>query len=88
MEENLIAQSVKVDVTRHTSTAKLPLIYDPLIRLQPNKHKALKTYSQQLKKLNNNPADKADVLKSEKKLQELKTLSITLKICQKNSRKL
>ena len=46
-------------------------MHDPVIKLQPNKEKALKTYKQQLKRLDKYPKDKADVINSEKKLQEL-----------------
>ena len=70
MEEDLISKSVEVDFNNKTSISKLPLIYDPL-KLAPNKHKALKVYDQQLKKLDRNPKDKADVLNSEMKLQAL-----------------
>ena len=68
VEEDLIAKSVTVDSKRRQCTARLPLLYNPS-KLAPNKHKAVKVYNQQLKKLNRNPKDKADVLQSERKLQ-------------------
>ena len=67
----LIRKSVIIDIQNQTSTAKLPLLYNPVLRLAPNKNKALKVYHQQLNRLSKYPSDKEDVLKSEKKLQDL-----------------
>ena len=44
---------------------------NPAVKLAPNKNRALKTYNQQVKKLNQNPQDKKDVIESEAKLQQL-----------------
>ena len=46
MEDQLISKSIKVNLETRTCTAKLPLIYDPISRLHPNKEKALNVYSQ------------------------------------------
>ena len=54
---------------RRTTTALLPLMFNPLYKLAPNKDKAL--YNQQVKKLNQNSQDKEDVIQSEAKLQSL-----------------
>lgn len=72
-EQALINASVSIDTKSCITTARLPLMYDPLKRLAPNKSIALKVYNQQVKKLNNpnNAQDKADVLESEAKLQKL-----------------
>ena len=71
VEQDLINQSVKVDINTRSTIATLPFTHDPSTRLAPNKHKALKTFNQQLKKLNKNIKDKEDVMKSEEKLQNL-----------------
>ena len=72
-EQELINQSVKLDLNTNTVTATLPLLQDPSIRLSPNKDIAMKVYQQQLKKLNKveNQQDKQDIIASEKKLQDL-----------------
>ena len=44
---------------------------NPVINLAPNKHKAVKVYYQQLKKLKNNEADKKEIISSQDKLQKL-----------------
>ena len=51
-EQELINQSVKLDLESNTVTATLPLLQDPSIRLIPNKKIAMRVYQQQLKKLN------------------------------------
>ena len=71
VEQDLINQSVVVDFTNRQTTAKLPLLHNPTIKLCPNKYKAIKVYNQQVKKLNNNPDDKEQIINSEKKLQDL-----------------
>ena len=45
-------EQVKVDVTSKRTTASLPLINNPSIKLAHNKEQALKVYNQQIKKLN------------------------------------
>ena len=72
-EQNLINSSVSINTETHTTTASLPFIANPLQRLANNKDRALKTYHQQLKKLNKpeNAQDKLDILDSEMKLQQL-----------------
>ena len=49
VEQDLIEQSVEVDIERCETIAKMPLLCDPSVKLHPNRHKALKTYNQQLK---------------------------------------
>ena len=49
----------------------LPLIFNLLDKLAPNKDKALPIYNQEVKKLNQNPQDKDDVIQSETKLQSV-----------------
>jgi len=71
VEQNLIDNSIIVDIKNHQSVASLPLIYDPIIKLNPNKTRALKVYQQQANKLSKFPNDKQDVIASERKLQEL-----------------
>ena len=70
-EQDIINNSVKVDMEKRTTTASLPLMHNPTVKLAHNKEKALQVYNQQIKKLNKNPQDKADVIESEAKLQSL-----------------
>ena len=72
-EQAVINSSVSIDTDTCTTTARLPLMFDPVKRLAPNKAVALKVYNQQVKKLNNptNATDKSDVIESEAKLQKL-----------------
>ena len=71
VEEDIIRNSVFVDVKNQKCLAKMPVIENPVTALAPNKHKALKVYKQQVKKANKSAADKESVLKAEKKLQDL-----------------
>jgi len=71
VEQDIINRSVNVDINSRTTTATLPFIHDATIKLSPNKETAMSIFNQQLRKLNNNPKDKDDVLKSENKLQTL-----------------
>ena len=71
VEQHIINESVHVDIENNITTATLPFIKDPKIRLEPNRHKAMKVYQQQLKRLNKYEQDKQDVIKSERKLQDL-----------------
>ena len=71
IEQDLINNSVTVDIKNGITMAKLPLLEDPITKLAPNKAKALAVYNSQVKKLAKNPKDKNDVLSSEAKLQSL-----------------
>ena len=71
VEQDLIDNSVQVNIGNGCTTAKLPFIHNPMVKLSNNKDIALKIYSQQLRKLNKNLQDKADVTTSENKLQHL-----------------
>ena len=71
VEQDIINISVKVDVEKRTTTASLPLMHNPTVTLAHDKEKALQVYNQQIKKLNKNPQDKADVIEPEAKLQSL-----------------
>ncbi len=71
VEEAVIENSVTVDTDNNMVKVRLPLLADPKVKLCPNKEIACKVYNQQLKKLKNNDEDKAAILKSEKKLQDL-----------------
>ena len=53
------------------TTAKLPFMSNPALRLRPNEGMALKVYQSQIKKLVKNPVDKDQVIKSERKLHDL-----------------
>eukprot|EP00794_Sanderia_malayensis_P006911 gene6911-biopygen5645 len=71
IEQDAINRSVKVNINERSSVATLPLMQNPTTHLAPNRHIALKVYNQQLKRLASYPEDKEDILKSEKKLQNL-----------------
>ena len=92
VEEHLIKNAITIDHELQKCVAKLPVMEDPEIALAPNKHKALSVYKRQVKKLDNSPADKASILKAEKKLQDLgfvqwvKNLSVEDQEMLKNSK--
>ena len=65
VEQDFINKSVTVDTDRRITTALLPLRFNWLHKLAPNKDKALRIYNQQVKNLNQNPKDKEDVIRSE-----------------------
>ena len=71
IEQDIIEDSVTVDLEKGITTAKLPFLENPLTRLKSNKSKAMAVYRSQIRKLNRNPADKIDVIKSEQKMQQL-----------------
>ena len=71
VEEDIIKNSVLVDVVKQKCTAKMPIIEDPVTALAPNKHKVMKVYQQQLKKLSKSAEDRESILKAERKLQDL-----------------
>ena len=71
VEQDVINKSVTVDTDRRVTTALLPLMFNPLYKLAPNKDKALRIYNQQVKKLNQKPQEREDVIQSEAKLQSL-----------------
>ena len=71
VEQHLINQSVSVDLNNRISHASLPLLHNPETKLANNKHKALKVYFQQLRKLDKEPSDKKYVIASEAKLQSM-----------------
>eukprot|EP00794_Sanderia_malayensis_P010652 gene10652-biopygen7789 len=71
MEQSIINSSVTIDVEKQVITAYLLFIDNPALKLSPNKAIAFKTYYQQLRKLDNNPSDKADIIALEAKLQQL-----------------
>ena len=71
IEQDIINSSMKVNREKRITTASLPLMHNPVIKLAHNKDIALKVYNQQIKKLNKNPKYKADVIESEAKRQGL-----------------
>ena len=68
VEQDVINKSVKVDVDSQGTTASLPLMNNPSIKLAHNKERAMKVYNKQIKKLNQNTDD---VVESEEKPQQL-----------------
>ena len=77
IEQDMINQSMHVDLKQRQTIANLPSMHDPAVKLYPNKIKALKVYNQQLKKLSKQPQDKEQVIQSEKKLQDLGHVEFT-----------
>ena len=71
VEQDLISKSVHIDIDKSDGYASFSLIGDPVVKLAPNRHKAQKTYDQQMKHLERFPEDKESVIKSEVKLQQL-----------------
>ena len=54
VKQDLIDKSVQVNTGNCCTTAKLPFIYNPMVKLSNNKDTELKIYNQQLRKLNKN----------------------------------
>ena len=71
VEQDVINRSVEVNLEKCIAEASLPLIADPIIKLAPNRNKALNVYNQQLKKLERCQTDKENIIKAEKKLHNL-----------------
>ena len=71
VEQDGINISITVDTDRRITTALLPLMFNPVHKLAHNKDKTLCVCNQQVKKLNQNPLDKEDVIQSKAKLQSL-----------------
>ena len=71
VEQDVINNSVEVNIKNRVTVASLPLMQNPAIKLAPNKNKALQIYNQQIRKLDQNFQDKRDVIESEAKLQKL-----------------
>ena len=71
VEQDVINKSVKVDVASQRTTASLPLMNNPSIKLAHNREQALKVYNQEIMKLSQNTDDKKYVTESEEKLQQL-----------------
>ena len=65
VEQDVINKSITVDTDRRITTVLLPLMFNWLHKLAPNKDKALRIYNQQVKNLNQNPQDKEGVIQSE-----------------------
>ena len=71
VEQNLIESCVSVDITTGLTTAKLPFIVNPELKLVRNDRLARKIYDSQLRILSTKPNDKAAVIESEGRLQSL-----------------
>jgi len=67
MEQDLINRSVRVDLVNRITISSLPLLFDPVKRLAPNKE-ALCVYHQQLRRKLNQCLD---VTNSKAKLRSL-----------------
>ena len=88
VEQDVINQSVIVDIEKGVSEAKLPLIDNPVHRLAHNKNKALAIYNSQVKRLARNPVSKEDVIASENKLQSLGYVEYVKNLTQEQQLKL
>ena len=54
VEQDIINNSVEVNIKNRVTLALLPLMQNPAIKLAPNKNKALQIYNQQIRKLDRN----------------------------------
>ena len=88
IEQDLINNSITVDVNAGKTVAKLPLLADPAIKLVPNHTKALAVYKSQLKRLTKNAKDREDVITSEAKLQSLGHVEYIKNLSQKQQEEL
>ena len=88
VEQDIINQSVSVDVSRGTTEAKLPFIENPVRKLAPNKDKAVAIYNSQIKRLSKYPKDKEDAIRSEAKLQELGHVEYVSNLTEEQKKKL
>ena len=71
-EQKLIENSVVVNADEGYTEASLPFIVDnPDIRLAPNEEEAMKVFRSQVRKLATLPDDKATVIESERKMQDM-----------------
>ena len=61
VEQGIINCSVQVDIVRRVTTAALPFVTNPELRLEPNEALALKVYKSQAKKLSSRLEDKIAV---------------------------
>ena len=69
VEQQVINESVTVDLAQGLATARLPLIADPKVKLAPNKKRALGIYNKVLRSLEGKEELKQAVIASEQKLQ-------------------
>ena len=76
-EQDMINQSVHVELKQRQTISKLPFMHDAAIKLYPNKTKGLRVYNQQLKELSKQPKDNEQVIESEKKLQDFGHFELT-----------
>ena len=71
VKQDVINRSVSVDVSTQETTASLPLMGDPEVKLAPNRHTAKKVYDRVVKKLSKDEVRRMEAVKSEAKLQAL-----------------
>ena len=70
-EQEVIVQTVNVDLEKGVTVATLPFIEDPIKKLKPNRDEAMRVYRSQVSKLSKDPQAKADVIASEAQMQHL-----------------
>ncbi len=71
VEQDVIDDSVVVDVVKRETIAVLPLMADPVVKLAPNKSIAERSYNRQVHKVLRDPNDKAAIIKAEGALQSM-----------------
>ena len=71
VEQDVINRSVTVDVVARETTASLPLMSDPAVKLAPNRHIAMKYYQRVVRKLFKDDMKRSEVVKSMLKLLAL-----------------
>ena len=73
VQQHLIENNVVVDIEKGRSSASLPFVTEPDVRINTvaQKNLALRVYESQVRSLNKKPEDKKAAILSESKLQEL-----------------
>lgn len=77
-EQQIIDDSVEVDIKNNQSIATLALMNNPS-RLSLNRSIALKVYNKQIYRLSKKAKDREDIIKSEQKLQKLGCVDVPFK---------
>ena len=88
VEQSVIDKSVKVNLDKGCTTAKLPFICDPTKKLKSNENIAKTIYFRQIKKLNLNQKDKEDVILAEKKLHDLNFVEFVENLTEEQRKKI
>ena len=86
IEQDIINESIKVNLSKGEVTARLPLIYDAKERLAPNKKKALAVFKSQISRITTE--EREEIIKSEKKMHDLGYVEYVKDLSSEQQRKL